>query len=112
TGLTADGLYVISSAIARGVNVNLVNVMAMDYGDSAAPNPNGKMGDYAIQAATSLYNQLAGLYGTSKSETQLWAMIGVTPMIGLNDVVSETFDQQEARELVAFAKQKGIGRIA
>ena len=37
-------------------------------------------------------------------------MVGVTPMIGLNDVTTEVFDQQEARELMAFAQQKGIGR--
>jgi hypothetical protein len=112
TGLTQDGVYVLQSAVARGVNIGLVNIMAMDYGDSAAPNPQGKMGDYAIAAATSLFNQLKSLYGTSKTESQLWAMVGVTPMIGVNDVTSEVFDQQEARELLAFAEQKGIGMIA
>jgi Bacterial Ig domain/Cellulose binding domain/Calx-beta domain len=112
TGLTADGLYVVSSAIRYGVDLGVVNIMAMDYGDSAAPNPAGQMGDYAIQAANSLFNQLRSLYGASKTETQLWAMVGVTPMIGVNDVTTETFDQQEARELVAFAEQKGIGRIS
>ena len=34
------------------------NIMAMDYGDSAAPNPQGKMGDYAIAAANRLFTQL------------------------------------------------------
>lgn len=112
TGLTADGLYVVQSAIRYGVSLAGVNIMAMDYGDSAAPNPQRKMGDYAIQAATSTFNQLKGLYGTSKTDGQLWQMIGVTPMIGLNDVTTEVFDQQEARELVAFAEQMGMGRIS
>ena len=112
TGLTADGLYVLSSAVRYGVNLGVVNVMAMDYGDSAAPNPAGHMGDYAIQAATSLFNQLGTLYGTAKTEAERWEMVGVTPMIGVNDVTSETFDQQEARELVAFAQQKGLARLA
>ncbi len=39
TGLTADGLYVLQSALKYGVTIGGVNVMAMDYGDSAAPNP-------------------------------------------------------------------------
>jgi hypothetical protein len=39
-------------------------------------------------------------------------MIGVTPMIGLNDVTTETFDQQEAAELLAFAKQKKIALLS
>lgn len=32
--------------------------------------------------------------------------------IGLNDISTEVFDQQEAHEVLAFAKQKGIGRIS
>lgn len=112
SGLTSDGLYVLQSALRYGVNLGLVNVMAMDYGDSAAPNPKGHMGDYAIDAANSLFAQLKGLYGAAKTDAQVWQMVGVTPMIGLNDVTTETFDQQEARELLAFAQQKGIGRIA
>ena len=111
TGLTPDGVYVVTSAKARGVRVDNVNVMAMDYGDSAAPNPGGKMGDYAIQAATSLFNQLTAIYGTTTTEAQRWAMVGVTPMIGMNDVQTEIFDQQEARELVAWADARGVGYL-
>jgi hypothetical protein len=112
TGLTNDGLYVLQSALRYGVRIDGVNVMAMDYGDSAAPNPAGKMGDYAIQSATSLHSQLRTLYGSSRTDAQLWKMVGVTPMIGLNDVITETFDQQEARELLAFAQQKQIGVLS
>lgn len=112
SGLTNDGLYVLQSALRYGVNISVVNIMAMDYGDSAAPNPQGKMGDYAIAAATSLFQQLQGLYGSSRTEAQLWGMVGVTPMIGLNDVTTETFDQQEAAELLAFAKQKKIALLS
>ncbi|MCH8922204.1 MAG: sugar hydrolase, partial [Planctomycetes bacterium] len=112
SGLTADGVYVLESAVARGVNIGVVNIMAMDYGDSAAPNPDGQMGDYAIEAATSLFEQLGNLYGSTKTEDELWQMVGVTPMIGLNDVTTEVFDQQEARELLAFAQEHGIGRIS
>jgi hypothetical protein len=112
TGLTADGLYVVQSALRYGVNLAGVNGMAMDYGDGAAPNPQGHMGDYAIQMATSLFNQLQSLFGSTKTAAQLWSMVGVTPMIGLNDVTTEVFDQQEARELLPFAQQKGIGRLS
>lgn len=112
TGLTPDGLYSVQSAVRYGVNIAGVNIMAMDYGGSAAPNPQGRMGDYAIQAATSLHSQLAAVYGAAKTDAQLWAMVGVTPMIGVNDVITEVFDQQEARELLAFAEAKGIGRLS
>ena len=112
TGLTPDGIYLLQSALQHGVRISGVNIMAMDYGDSAAPNPQGRMGDYAIQAATSLFNQLKTLYGTSQTDAQLWHLVGVTPMIGLNDVTTEVFDQAAARQLVTFAQQKGIGRIS
>jgi hypothetical protein len=112
TGFTPDGTYLLQSAVQRGVNIDVVNIMALDYGDSAAPNPQGRMGDYAIQAATSLFNQLKTVYGSARTDAQLWAMVGSTPMIGLNDVTTEVFDQQEAREVLAFAEQHGIGRLS
>jgi hypothetical protein len=112
TGLDNNGLYVVQSALHYGVHLAGVNVMAMDYGEGTAPNPHGHMGDYAIQAATSTYNQLASLYGTSLTSAQLWQMIGVTPMIGLNDDTQEVFDQAAARQLLAFAEQQGMGRLS
>jgi hypothetical protein len=112
TGLTADGLYVLQSALKYGVHVAGVNVMAMDYGDSAAPSPKGQMGTYAIDAATSLFGQLKGLYGTTRTDAQLWSMVGVTPMIGLNDVTTEVFDTSAASQLAAFAAQHGLGRLS
>ena len=39
TGLTADGIKVVDSAVKAGVKLAGVNVMAMDYGESAAPTP-------------------------------------------------------------------------
>ncbi len=112
TGLTPDGVYLLQSAVDRGVQIGIVNIMAMDYGAWAAPNPQGQMGDYAIQAATSLFNQLKSVYGSVKTDDELWQMVGITPMIGVNDVTTEIFDQQEAREVLAFAEQRGIGRLS
>ncbi|REK17386.1 MAG: hypothetical protein DWQ37_06235 [Planctomycetota bacterium] len=112
TGLTPDGVYVLQSAFDRGVELAVANIMAMDYGDSAAPNPDGRMGDYAIQAANSLHAQLQSVYGTTRTEEELWGMVGITPMIGLNDVTTEIFDQQEAREVLAFAEHQDIGRLS
>jgi hypothetical protein len=33
-------------------------------------------------------------------------------MIGLNDVTTETFTQPDAQQLLAFARQKGLGELA
>lgn len=92
SGLTNDGEYVLTNAIQNGVKIDLVDIMAMDYGDVAAPNPSGNMGTYAIDSAKSTYNQCVSLGVNTK--------IGVTPMIGQNDTNSEIFYQSDARTLL------------
>jgi Glycosyl hydrolases family 18 len=111
TGLDGPGMYVMQSALKYGVKIAGVNLMTMDYGNSAAPDPDD-MGQYAIQAAQGLFGQLQGLYGTRLTTQQIWQMEGDTPMIGLNDVTSEVFSLQDAQELAAFAEQVGMGRIS
>lgn len=108
SGLTNDGVRLLSNAIANGVNVAVVNIMAMDYGAVAPPD---QMGANAIQAANSVFAQLKTLY-PAKTDAQLWAMVGVTPMIGLNDVAPEVFTLNDAQTLVNFAQQKQLALLA
>lgn len=103
-GLTADGLNVVRSARDAGVNLDIVNVMAMDY------YRNGDYGDFAVQAANSTFAQLKTLY-PSKTDAQVWRMVGVTPMLGTNDD-QRIFNQDDARQLVTFAKTKHLGVLA
>ncbi|MDQ4133039.1 MAG: hypothetical protein M3179_07505 [Actinomycetota bacterium] len=100
--LTPDGVAVVRSARGNGVDVSVVNVMAMDYGSGAAPNPAGQMGTYAVQAATSTRDQLRSLY-PARTDAQLWAMVGITPMIGQNDIAGEVFTLADARQVTDFA---------
>ncbi|MBS2532513.1 cellulose binding domain-containing protein [Catenulispora sp. NF23] len=111
SGLTADGLNVVSAAAKNGLKVSVVNVMAMDYGDWAAPSPAGKMGQYADQAGQSLHDQLKTVY-PSATDAQLWAMVGITPMIGVNDTNDEVFQVADAKAVEQFAAQHHIGRLA
>jgi len=106
SGLTADGLNMVRSARDNGVDVAVVNVMAMDYG-----GPSDHMGADAVGAATSTHNQLASLY-PAKTDAQLWAMAGVTPMIGQNDIAGEVFTTADAGQLTDFARTKHLGRLA
>lgn len=110
TGLTQDGMNVLNNALANGVVIDEVNIMAMDYGGPSVADPY-KMGDNAIAAATSLQTQLKTLY-PSKTDAQLWAMVGVTPMIGLNDVTPEVFTLADAQKVLTFAQQKNLARLA
>ena len=114
TGLDANGLSVVQSAHTYGLAVSVVNMMAMDYGQWAAPDGN-QMGPYAQQAAQATHDQLATIY-TNLTDAQLWAMVGVTPMIGVNDTCwstyCELFTVADASNLVTFARQHHLGRLA
>ncbi|MFD9127322.1 carbohydrate binding domain-containing protein [Kitasatospora sp. NPDC059571] len=104
-GLTSDGLAVVQSARDAGVAVDLVNVMAMDYN-----RPSTDYGTDAVQAAQSTHDQLKGLY-PAKTDAQLWAMTGVTPMLGENDDHG-VYNQADAQQLVTFAQQHHLGMLA
>jgi len=111
SGLTADGVAVLQSALDHGVTIDGVNVMTMDYGAGAAPDPEGNMGSYGIAAIEALHAQLDTLYGGAKSEAELWAMVGSTPMIGQNDVQAEYFSVADAEQTRAFAEEHGVGLL-
>ena len=110
SGLTADGVYVLQSAASHGLAVTTVNVMAMDFGDSTAPNPAGKMGTYSIQSAQSTRAQIASVW-PSLTTAQTWAMVGVTPMIGQNDAADEVFQISDAQQLITFAQQNHLSEL-
>jgi chitodextrinase len=109
SGLTQDGISLLGNAIDNGVEIGVVNVMAMDYGRSYDPD---KMGQYAVDAMTATIDQLKGLYGAQKSDADVRAMVGVTPMIGLNDVSPEVFTFDDAHTLLDAAQLNGIGFLS
>ncbi|GAA2493449.1 cellulose binding domain-containing protein [Winogradskya humida] len=103
-GLTADGVNVVKSAKNAGVDLDLVNIMAMDYGRSGQD-----YGDLAIQAVKSTKDQIKSVYGNS--DAAAFKMVGVTPMLGKNDD-NGTFTQDDARDLVAFANSNHLGFVS
>ncbi|MFI9726478.1 cellulose binding domain-containing protein [Streptomyces sp. NPDC052092] len=105
-GLTQDGVNLLTDAERNGVRIDAVNIMAMDYG----PAYSDDMGTYAEQAATATQAQIKGVLGLGEAEA--WKTVAVTPMIGVNDVVTEIFTVQDATQLVDFARSKGLGRLS
>lgn len=93
TGLVASGVNMLNSIKASGLSVNVINIMAMDYG--SANDNGGQMGLSAVQAASNTHNQVVA--------AGLTATIGVTPMIGINDVNTEFFQLTDAQMLLNFA---------
>lgn len=103
TGLVASGVNMLNSIKASGLNVNVINIMAMDYG--SANDNGGQMGLSATQAASNTRNQVLAAGLTSS--------IGVTPMIGINDVNTEIFQLSDATMLLNFANANSyISRLA
>jgi hypothetical protein len=110
SGLTADGDAVLTGAVQAGLKLSAVNVMAMDYGDGAAPNPSGQMGTFAIDAATATDAQVASALGIS--DAAAWAKVAVTPMVGVNDTSDEVFTVAAAQQLAAFAASKHLAWLS
>ncbi|MER7753872.1 carbohydrate binding domain-containing protein [Kitasatospora sp. NPDC097643] len=104
-GLTTEGVAIVKSARDAGVDVDLVNIMAMDYYRTGTD-----YGNAAVQAAQALFGQLKALY-PAKPDARLWAMVGVTPMIGENDD-HQIYNQAAAQQLVTFARQNHLGLLA
>lgn len=110
-GLQADGMAMMRSTIAAGVQVDRVNVMLMTFGAEnlrtmVSPST---MGQAVINGYEATINQLAGLY-PSKTRAQIHAMAGMTPMIGVNDDYT-VFTLADAQTVANHAKANGTGMI-
>ncbi|MEV0531380.1 cellulose binding domain-containing protein [Kitasatospora sp. NPDC050463] len=110
SGLTQEGVDLVADAKKNGVAIGAVNIMAMDFGDGVAPNPQGQMGKYAIAAATATQAQVKSVLGLD--DAAAWRKVAVTPMIGVNDVASEIFTVADAKQLADFAGTKHLAWLA
>ncbi len=107
-GLTAAGLAVLQDAIADGARVDTVNAMTFDY---YYGTPQDMLADTET-AAAGLFSQLQTLYPGASAQ-ELWHMIGVTEMPGIDDYgPDETFTTADAVPLRQWAEQQGIGFLS
>lgn len=112
-GLAPEGLAEVKRMLAADVQLTGVNLMTMNFGETRTAGDT--MAQASIQAATSAHRQLGEAYkehGQQLGEQSLWRKIGLTPMIGQNDLLGEVFGLQDARDLNSFALEKGVGRIS
>ena len=131
-GLTSDGMNIISSAMAHGVKIGRVSLMAMDYVRGGCKSVrelqhkdpricerldpvNTINANCAINGAKGAHRQIKALsakYHMNLTDGQLWNMIGIIPMIGVNDQELEVFFLDDAEKLLAYAEEKGIGQLS
>ena len=108
TGPDASGLSVMQNAIANGATVAVWNIMTFDYYIGTTQ----EMATDTETAANGLFSDLQGLY-PNDSSTQLWGMIGLTDMIGIDDYgAAETFTEADASTVLNFAKSKRVGELS
>ena len=112
TGLSEGGTTAVAQMLAAGVDLAGVNVMTMDYG---ASRDGLSMVEATEGALTGTHRQLKTLYGRQGIELgtkELWNKVGMTPMIGQNDVAGEILTLEDARALNTFALENGVGRMS
>lgn len=110
-GLQSDALSVLDSLLAARVDLAGVDVMSMDFSSS----PHGSMLNPVEASARAAESQLASQfrrYGVHLSSTRVWEHLGVTVMIGQNDVAGQRFTTGDASGLVRFAERRHLGRVS
>jgi hypothetical protein len=107
-GLESSGLAVLQNAVSNNARVDIVNMMTFDYYDGASH----EMANDTKTSANGLHSQLQSLY-PSKSSTQLWSMVGITEMIGIDDYgAAETFTTADATSVESWAVSQGIAELS
>jgi hypothetical protein len=108
TGMDSQTEAVVQNAIADGATVSVVNLMTFDY----YVGTNQEMATDTETAASGLHSQLQSLY-PSKSSSQIWGMIGVTEMPGIDDYgPGETLTQADGTTVENWATSTGINTLS
>ena len=102
-GVDPFSVSILQDAASRGLNV-LVNPMVMDFGYT------GDWGQAMVSAANATLGQMKTVW-PSKSDAEIKAMLGLTPMIGVNDSGMVT-TEAAAQTVLSFAQSNHIGRLA
>ncbi|MCM2430309.1 glycosyl hydrolase family 18 protein [Streptomyces sp. RKAG337] len=108
SGLASSGLAVLRNAVTNNARIDVVNLMTFDYYDGASH----QMATDTQTATTGLRGQLGTLY-PAKSDAQLWGMVGITEMPGIDDFgAAETFQTADAATVYNWAVSKGIASLS
>jgi hypothetical protein len=108
TGMDSTDEAVIQNAIADGATVSVVNLMTFDYYIGTEQ----EMATDTETAGQGLYSQLQSLY-PSDSSAQLWDMVGITEMPGIDDYgPDETFTEADATTVLNWAESHGINTLS
>lgn len=94
-GFDVDSQFIVESFLAASFSPDLVNLLTLDFEN--VENPDSAMGSYVISAATGAYKALKSLNFSSSVK------VGVSPMIGQNDIANEVFQLADAAQISKWA---------
>jgi hypothetical protein len=105
TGLTPPAQALLRGARAEGVEVDAVDVLAMDYG--GAPTDLVAAGVGAAGGAEAFVRGLASAEGGDA-----FSRIALTAMIGVNDLPGQVLQPADLQRLAAFARARGLAWVS
>lgn len=112
-GLTSQGMAAVRAMLAGHVSLTGVNVMAMDFGsgEGAQRDMFGTV-RRSLYAAHAQVQSLDAAAGLNAGSAAAWQHLGVTVMLGVNDVAGQRFTIQDARRLARLAAAEGLPRVS
>lgn len=111
-GLNPDALAVVTAMLDARVDLAGVNVMAMDFGVPSAGKDMRKAILSSVDATRDQLSAVFGRAGARLNSSSLWRKVGVTVMIGQNDVRGERVSVADAKAVAAYAADHGVGRVS
>ena len=112
-GMPDEALGVIEAMLRANVDLAGVNLMTMDYGSSRPADRD--MVDATGDALRASERQLDSMYrraGKPLSRRSVWRKLGMTPMIGQNDTITDRVTVADARRLIDLSRKLGLGRVS
>ena len=105
-GLTAEGIAAVQAMLKAKVDLAGVNAMTMDFGpgEGAEKDMLGTI-ERALEATQIQVQSLWRAAGLPSSAGAAWGHVGVTPMLGVNDVTDQRFTTKDAKELAEVRRR-------
>jgi chitinase len=107
-GLTPQGVAAVRAMLAHHVDLTGINAMAMDFGPGQGAGQD--MFGTVRRSLFAAHAQAMALYGVDSAAA--WQRLGVTVMLGVNDVPGEQFTIADAQRLAALARAQGLPRVS
>ena len=97
-GLDSNSHDILNAFLKESFTPDLINLLTLDYTD--IEHGSDALGGYIIGAVESAHASIKSLGFPESVE------IGISPMIGKNDILNEVFQLQDAKQLVAWANSR------